>query len=270
MLINENKELFMFKIFSRILSTVVLILPLTVFANGHIPLPSPKVDCKQKPCEDYTGGVPPYSCHSYHSGLYLGIQGSYVFVTDFAEFQGNNPSDPFYLPMTWINHLNSYGGGAYIGFGQVLDRGFLPYLGAELGLNLRANYNDDNGSFSEGNIYGKQINSRGGISFDVTPGFFMDDTNTTLMYLRIGVEGDQFRIKSDLNDIKNSYEYRPLARVGAGFEHEIVNNFYLRADYVFSIMVDSVDYEPYLPTYNDMYASRVVFNTASLGITYRF
>lgn len=259
----------MFKQSLKVFFIAATVLPLTVLANGHVASASAN-KAKPQSCEKYTEKTPPYSCHSYHSGLYFGLQGSYVFVTDYAEFQATNPSNPSYLPMSSTNHRDSYGGGAYIGFGHVLDHGFLPYLGAELSLNLRANYNDSNSDFGNGDLYGKQINSRAGISFDITPGFFLDDTNTTLMYLRFGVEGDQFQIKSNMHDVKDSYEYRPLVRVGAGFEHEIVNNFYLRADYVFAIMADAVNYSPYMPTYNDMYASRVIFNTVSVGITYRF
>jgi opacity protein-like surface antigen len=264
----------MFKRCSKIIFIVAMIWPLATLANGYMRSPA-KVNnqCDKKAdatCGDYPEYTPAYSCHSYSSGLYLGIQGSYVYTVDHAEFEGDNFSNPNYVPKKSINHLNSYGGGAYLGYGYVFDHGFLPYLGAELGFNLRSDYNDDHSSFDDGDIYGKQINSRGGISFDVMPGFFFDDTNTTLVYVRLGIEGDQFQIDSDTDDVGHDYEYRPLVRVGAGIEHEIVNNFYVRADYVASVMVDSIEYSPYLPTYGDTYSSRVWFNTCSIGINYRF
>jgi opacity protein-like surface antigen len=266
----------MFKRFLKIILIAAVAFPLTVLANGSS---SPKVNDKLKSCdkmantscgEDYHQYAPPYSCHSYKSGLYLGIQGSYVYTIDYAEFQGTNPSDPSYLPYKHTNHRESYGGGAYLGYGHIFDHGYLPYLGAELSFNLRTDYNDSNASFNDGDIYGKQINSRGGLSFDVIPGFFFDDTNTTLVYLRLGIEGDQFQITSDTNDVSSNHVYRPLLRAGAGVEHQIVNNFYIRGDYVFSVMLDHLNYHPYLPTYNDMYSSRAFLNTFSVGITYRF
>lgn len=268
------------KILKTIFATAMLF-PLAVFANGggsYVPQEQPQpMQAQPQPscsdsssCGNYKETMPPYSCHSFNSGFYLGIQGSYVFTIDDAEFQGTNPSNPEYLPKDQTNHLSSYGASAYFGYGHVFDHGFLPYLGGELALNLRSDYNESNASFDDGDLYNAQINSNGGISFDITPGFFFDDTQTTLVYLRLGIEGARFQIDSDTGDINEDYQYRPLFRAGAGIEHEIVNNFYIRADYVFSAMVDSLDYSPYLPTYNNMYSSQSYFNTFSVGITYRF
>jgi|GEM_PF-5766974 len=269
----------MFKRLLKVSFVIMIVLPLTVLGNGLSKSNSSKFakpqNCTKKidnkTCDGYPVFTPAYSCKTYKaSGLYLGIQGSYVYVIDYAKFEGTSISNPFYLPIDLTNHRNSYGGGAYIGYGHIFDYGFLPYLGAELGFNLRSNYNQNGGSLDDGNLYGKKINSRGSLSFDIMPGFFYDDTNTTLLYLRLGIEGDQFELKSSTNDIGDDYSYQPLVRAGVGIEHEIIDNFYIRADYVFSALLDDVSYSPYLPIYDDSYSSRVYFNTFSIGITYRF
>jgi opacity protein-like surface antigen len=212
--------------------------------------------------------TPPVSDKTFSSGVYIGIQGSYVFTVDDIKFDASYPSNPSFVPFAQTNHLNSYAGNIYLGYGYLIDHGYLPYIGAELGFGLRSNYNSG-ASVDDGSIYGQHINAPGELSFDITPGFFVDDTKTTLVYLRLGIEGDQFEMDSDTGGPSDT-KYYPLLRVGAGIEHELVDNVYLRLDYVLAVDLQSEKFQPYLPTYDDTYSSKTMFNTFSLGITYRF
>lgn len=219
------------------------------------------------PAISYGSGEIGFSDHDFKSGPYIGIQGNYVLVFDDAEFAASNPSNPNFLPEDQTNDQSTYGGGVYIGYGYFFDHGNLPYLGAELGFNVRADYNK-NPTLDDGSLYGRTINSNGDLSFDILPGFFLDANHKTLLYGRLGVECDQFKFDSAVGD--DDTKYSPLFRAGIGVEHEIVNNFYLRLDYVFAIQPSDVSFEPLEPNFDDTYSSQTMFNTFSIGLTYRF
>lgn len=243
--------------FQKLVFVIIAVLSSVTLANGQVKPSTPRTYLHR---------------NGYNSGLYFGIYSApFVFTADIAKFQGSNPSDSSYLPIESTNNIInfvSYNSGLYFGYDHVFDKGFLPYLGFELGLNLRQKYNADHSDLKNGDIYGKQINSQGGLSLDILPGFVFGKDKRNLAYLRFGIEEAYFELDYDMNDT-GSGAYRPLARFGIGIEHELVWHFYIRADYVLSAMLNSLDYQPYLPAYNDTYSTKALFNTISVGLTYR-
>lgn len=194
---------------------------------------------------------------SYVSGVYAGIQGGYLYAVDNYKYDGVKSSQDH------SDNLDAASGGAYLGYGHVFTHGNLPYLGAEIGFSLRSNYNK-----SSTDLYGAKINAQGGVSADILLGFFWDNQDTTLVYGRLGIEGDQFHLSGTgiTGNNLSDHKYCGLYRVGAGIEHEIVNNVYARLDYVFASTIDNVKFNDG----SNKYSSRVYLNTFTLGITYRF
>jgi opacity protein-like surface antigen len=186
----------------------------------------------------------------YTSGFYTGIQGGYVLAKDTAKYRGttfpNKEKD---------RNLNAFGGGVFAGYGHVIAHGNLPYIGGEIGAHYRSNYNSG--------LYGARINAPWYISADVMPGFFLDEKETTLVYFRLGVEGEQFKLSgSGLSGHKNKIVYR----AGAGIEHQLVDRFYVRLDYVFASPAGRITFNESFGTYS----SNVYFNTFTVGLNYRF
>jgi opacity protein-like surface antigen len=186
---------------------------------------------------------------SYQSGAYLGIQAGYIYAINTEKYTGVMPS------IKEDNNQNAFGGGVYLGYGYVFNHGNLPYLGGELGFNLRTNY-------SSGDLYGAKINARGGISADVLPGFFLDNEDTTLLYIRLGVEGDQFKLSGNQSGDK----FAVLYRGGVGIEHQLVDHVYIRADYVFATPFEKITFTKS----SNKYSSLVYLNTFTIGLSYRF
>ena len=187
---------------------------------------------------------------AYTSGYYAGVQGGYVLAKDTAKYQGTT-----FTNASEDHNLNAFGGGVYGGYGHVFAQGNLPYLGGEVGINFRSNYNSG--------LYGAKINAPWGISADVLPGFFLDDNNTTLLYFRLGLEGTQFKLSgSGLSGNKE----RVLYRAGAGIEHQLVDRVYLRLDYVFASPGGRVTFSKT----SGKYSSNLFFNICTVGLTYRF
>jgi opacity protein-like surface antigen len=237
-----------------------LMLSTSIYANGA----DTSSPCATGHCgQDMT--YLPMSDRIYRSGVYVGIDGGYSFTDDNLDFDSDNFNyaenhrDHHYADGSSIN------GGVFIGYGYLFNHGNLPYLGAEIGANARSTYNScsDDHHHGEGCLFGKTINSTGDLSFDILPGVFWNDTQTTLFYGRLGVEGDQFRLHSY---DENKYQYDALVRAGAGIEHEIVNGFYLRLDYIFAIDPDRLTFREA----GNSYFSKVMFNTLSAGLSYRF
>lgn len=186
---------------------------------------------------------------SYTSGAYLGIQAGYIYAINTEQYTGIKPS------IKEDNNQNAFGGGVYLGYGYVFDHGNLPYLGGEIGFNLRSNYSGD--------LYGAKINARGGISVDILPGFFLDNEDTTLLYIRLGIEGDQFKLSgNNLSDNK----FDVLYRGGVGIEHQLVDHVYVRADYVFATPFEKITFNKN----SNKYSSLVYLNTFTIGLSYRF
>ncbi|MCK4870943.1 MAG: hypothetical protein KAS93_07530 [Gammaproteobacteria bacterium] len=191
---------------------------------------------------------------TFHTGAYFGIQGSYVYTINRMKYNGTaNPA------LTKNNHEHGGAGGAFLGYGYMFDTGNLQYLGGEIGMNYRSNYN----SSSRG-LYGASINANWSAHADLMPGIFFDDAKTTLVYGRLGIEGDQFRIKGVSSSKK---VYRPVLRAGFGAEHQLNGNFFVRADYVISV---PTAYAKFSIAGDGTYKSRPWYNTVSVGISYRF
>ena len=210
----------------------------------------------------------PAPISSYTSGFYVGAQAGYAFVTDKAEFDATNPhpSDGSTNLSSRNTNLHSVIGGIYAGYGYLFNHGNIPYLGAELGLHYRSEYNSCSG-LSNGCLYGKTINAQYALSADVMPGYFFDDDKTTLVYGRLGVEGDRFKLKGDgLSD----HQYEFMFRAGAGVEHQLVNGVYARLDYVFSIAPNKITFHAYRPVYDDNFYSTPYFHNITLGLNYKF
>lgn len=231
------------------ISCLIMLFPVVCLGSGDI-------DCKA-----YT----PTSDKCYKTGWYAGIQGGYIYVIDEVGFDATNPSNINFIPIEETNHQNAGIGGVFAGYGYLFDHGNLPYLGGEVGFNIRSHYNGGD-NINNGEIYGKKINGVGNLSIDVMPGFFTNDYQTTLIYLRLGVEGDRFDLD---NDAVSDTSYQLLYRAGGGIEHEITNSFYIRADYVFAASPNHIDFEPY-NNHDDRYYSKPMFNTFTIGLDYRF
>ncbi len=203
--------------------------------------------------------IPFVSDKGYTSGYYAGIQAGYVYAADSAKYSGTAHPDS-----SNNNDLNSGDGGVFAGYGHVFSHGNLPYLGGEVGFNYRHKYNTDSDD-----LYGAKINAEWNVSADILPGFFLDQDQTTLVYLRLGVEGDQFKLTGeDSSSGKNLSDNKCelLYRAGAGIEHELVDHVYLRADYIFSSPINRVSFTED----SGKYSSSVSFNTFTIGVLYRF
>jgi hypothetical protein len=207
------------------------LLPLSVLANGN------------------------YNIYSdqYQPGFYAGIEGGYIWTFDHARYENRS------ITYKRTNRRNSYAGDVFIGYGRTFNYGNLPYIGLEFGYVLRSKYNGHCSKLDQGNLYGDSINAKSGFSLDITPGFFFDDYHTTLVYAKLGVENDCFRVTG----IHNSTTRRLLLRAGIAVERKLINCVYIRLQYIFAIPTRRI-------TFNygyEKFSSRPIFNYVSLGLT---
>lgn len=187
----------------------------------------------------------------YTSAFYTGIQGGYVLTKDTSKYKGT-----VFPYKSKDQDLDSFGAGVFIGYGHVIAHGNLPYFGGEIGGHYRSNF--DSG------VYGAKINANWAISADLMPGFFLDEGNTTLVYIRVGVEGEQFGIKG--GGVSSDHKDKILYRAGAGIEHQVIGHLYARLDYVFASPAGRITFKTNLGEYS----SNLFFNTFTVGLSYRF
>ena len=187
------------------------------------------------------------------SGPYFGVGGSFAWVNDKLRYDGTA-----FIPniATRKTDTNCGFGEAFIGYGHIFDHGNMPYLTVELGFNYPSHYHNTG-------INNEKINAEQGFSVDLMPGMFFDDDMTILVYLRMGVGGNRFEfdngtLKKDKNEI--------IFRGGGGIEHEIINNFYIRAGYTIKVLTDNLSFD--LLNGAEVYKTRPLIHEAHLGFLY--